>query len=210
MIFISQLQKDLKGNYLIYLMTGIINEEWRSIDGYINYQVSNIGRVRNVKFKECRMLKQCVNNRGYLYVCLCQANERKTHLVHRLVAHEFIENPDEKESVDHIDHNIENNCINNLRWVSTSENGMNRKKQSSTSSKYKGVTWNKNMQAWRAYMSIDKKQRVLGRFDNEKDAARAYNDAATHHYGEHALLNEISDEEEEDDDDDEVDDDDDL
>ena len=45
------------------------------------------------------------------------------------MAQEFIENPDGKPYVDHIDHDAKNNCITNLRWASHSQNMMNRKKQ---------------------------------------------------------------------------------
>ena len=51
------------------LITGIINEEWRSISGYINYQISNIGRVRNTSSGP--ILKLIVDRRDYLYIGLC-------------------------------------------------------------------------------------------------------------------------------------------
>ena len=114
------------------ILTGIINEEWRSISGYINYQVSNIGRVRNIK--SGRVLKlRSMNPMGYTQVALYENNISKTHRVHRLVAREFIDNPDNKSEVDHIDLNKQNNCMNNLRWCSKSENQMNMSKRQSCS-----------------------------------------------------------------------------
>ena len=50
------------------LLTGIINEEWRSIDGYMNYQVSNIGRVRSITTG--RILKYFYSEEGYLQLDL--------------------------------------------------------------------------------------------------------------------------------------------
>ena len=122
-----------------------IEEEWRSISGYPNYEVSNLGKVRNIKTGEFRKLRSGTD--GYLLIVLCENSITKTYRVHRLVAQEFVEKPDNKPVVDHIDHNIQNNCINNLRWCSRSENQMNRNKQhKQCSSKYKGVCYDKDNQ----------------------------------------------------------------
>jgi len=63
------------------------------------------------------------------------------------------------------------------------------RKRNGCSSKYKGVSWEKRAQKWKAQFATA--PRHLGYFDSEADAARAYNDAATEHFGEFALLNEI-------------------
>ena len=65
----------------------IINEEWRSIDGYINYQVSNIERVRNATTGI--MLKPSLNNKGYYHVGLTKETKQQTYNVHQLVANVF-------------------------------------------------------------------------------------------------------------------------
>ena len=174
-------------------MTGIINEEWRSINGYLNYQVSNIGRVRNATTG--RILKPAKNHTGYLYVVLSKNTIKKHHLIHRLVACEFIDNPDSKPIVDHINHIQTDNTLNNLRWVSESQNIMNSKKHISATSKYKGVSYYKSYSKWRASISVDRKHKCLGYFANEKEAAASYNKAAVEHFGEYACLNEISDDE---------------
>ena len=108
------------------LLTGVINEEWRSINGYINYQVSNIGRVRNVK-KE-GIFSQHIDTNGYCYVKLRDGGKPTNCRVQRLVAKEFLDNPQNKPFVDHIDRNKLNNCINNLRWVTNQEHQMNAPK----------------------------------------------------------------------------------
>ena len=124
------------------MITGIIQEEWRSINAYANYQVSNIGTVRNIKNE--RILTPSTSNKGYLVISLYKTGIRQLHLVHRLVAQEFLENPENKTDVDHIDHNKQNNCINSLRYVSKSENQMNREKLKKSSSMLKGINFHKN------------------------------------------------------------------
>ena len=62
------------------------------------------------------------DNRGYLNIRLSKNNIRKTYSVHRLVAEAFISNLEAKGEVNHIDGNKQNNNINNLEWVTSSEN----------------------------------------------------------------------------------------
>ena len=127
------------------VQTEIINEMWRSSDEIVNYQVSNIGRVRNADTG--RILKQSVNTQGYFKVDLYKDGKRTQILVHRLVAQEFIENLDDLKCVDHIDHCRQNNQASNIRWCSLQQNNMNKaKKLSPSTSKYKGVTYNKKAQ----------------------------------------------------------------
>ena len=84
-------------------------EEFRVIKDFENYEVSNFGRVRNVKTG--KILKPyCI--RGYCYV---DFHNKKTRAVHRLVSFAFISNPNDKPIIDHIDNNPSNNNVCNLR-----------------------------------------------------------------------------------------------
>ena len=149
---------------------GIINEIWRTITGFVNYQVSNIGRVRNTHTG--RMLKPGKNARGYYFVILYQDKVLIHKYIHRLVALEFMENPDNKPIIDHINGDTTNNCLSNIRWVNKSENGMNaRKRSNNTSSIYKGVCWDTKNNKWKASIMIDRKRTHLGYFHDEKEAA---------------------------------------
>lgn len=97
-----------------------MNEVWKDIKGYEGlYQVSNLGRVKSVKRN--LTLKPCNRNR-YLIVLLSKNGIKKAINVHRLVAQAFIPNPDDKRTVNHIDGNKQNNCVDNLEWCSQSEN----------------------------------------------------------------------------------------
>lgn len=107
-------------------MDNATNKEiFKDIKGYVGYQISNEGRVWSIKSQ--RYLKQNTNG-GYKRVCLMAPNgKKKFEYVHRLVALHFIDNPEGKTQVDHIDRNRENNTVENLRWVSVVENNNNRK-----------------------------------------------------------------------------------
>ena len=170
----------------------ITNEEWRSIDGYINYQVSNIGRVRNANTG--RILKPARNKKtNYYNVGLSNDAGRKTWDIHRLVALDFLEKPEgddnHKFDADHIDNNRLNNKVNNLRWATHQQNIMNKSKGSKrTTSIYKGV-WKET--AWRAGIKYNAKTIHLGSFKTEDEAARAYNAKALELFGEFAKLNEL-------------------
>ena len=167
-------------------METIINEEWRSISGYLNYQVSNIGRVRNSKTGK-NLKPGCVHG-GYEQVNIGRSNPQK---IHRLVAHEFIENPTNLPCVDHIDGCPKNNKISNLRWCNRSQNSMNTVKRKDTTSKYKGVSWDRCSKRWKVQLKLHHRIEFLDKFDSEIDAAKAYNQAAIKYFGEFAKLNDV-------------------
>lgn len=91
--------------------------------------------------------------------------------------------------VDHIDRDCLNNCRDNLRNATTQQNCMNRSKIKNTSSIYKGVYWYKAYSLWKSHIRLNGKQICIGYFDDEIEAARAYDNAAIIHYGEYACLN---------------------
>lgn len=100
-----------------------IKEEWRDIEGYENlYQVSNLGRVKSLKFGKEKILKLKKTWDGYCIVGLCQQNKRKDYLVHRLVAQTFIDNPQNLPQVNHRDENPLNNDVQNLEWCTPKQN----------------------------------------------------------------------------------------
>jgi hypothetical protein len=104
-------------------------EIWKDINGYEGYyQISNQGNVRSIdRFdgvhdRKGTIIKPNLKQNGYLQVGLRMHSKRKWIGVHRLVAIHFIENPDNKPQVNHIDGNKQNNTINNLEWVTAKEN----------------------------------------------------------------------------------------
>jgi hypothetical protein len=93
--------------------------------------------------------------------------------------------------IDHMDGNGLNNQKWNLRPCTASQNGGNRKKQSGTSSRHKGVSWHNGKRKWRAHIQVEKKAIHLGWFTAEDDAAHAYNVAAISLFKEFARLNQV-------------------
>lgn len=95
-----------------------------------------------------------------------------------------------KICIDHKNNNKLDNSVENLRWCSKKQNSMNRLKQKSkSSSKYKGICFDKQNNKWRAYINIGGKRTHLGYFDNQIEAAEKYNEAANLHFGEFANIN---------------------
>lgn len=91
---------------------------------------------------------------------------------------------------DHINHDGMDNRRANLRAATRAQNLRNRKKfAKSGTSKYKGVSLKKDNGKWSARIAIDNKTIFLGNFDNEIDAAKAYDEGAKKYHGEFACLN---------------------
>lgn len=95
-------------------------EIYKVISDYPNYEISNLGNVRNIKTG--RVLRSCMGKGGYSMVWLWNGNGKEMFYVHRLVANAFILNPEIKPCVNHIDGCKSNNYVSNLEWVTSSEN----------------------------------------------------------------------------------------
>ena len=91
--------------------------------------------------------------------------------------------------VDHIDHNGLNNARSNLRLCTIAQNSRNMLSNNGSTSKYKGVCWHKTKKKWAATIQFNKKTYHLGHFEDEIDAAKAYDKKAKELFGEFAYLN---------------------
>jgi hypothetical protein len=113
-----------------------MNEIWHPCVGYeTHYEVSNFGNVRSVermvlheegglKRNPSKVLKHGKCSNGYLIVSFSVDSVKSNQSVHRLVARAFIPNESNKPQVNHKDGNKHNNHIDNLEWMTRSENGL--------------------------------------------------------------------------------------
>jgi HNH endonuclease/AP2 domain len=94
--------------------------------------------------------------------------------------------------VDHVNHNTLDNRGVNLRLCTRAQNGANyRRVRSNSTSGYRGVSWHKLLQKWRAYIYVYGKQFNLGYFDDIADAVAARSVAARKYHGEFAVMDEF-------------------
>ena len=94
-------------------------EEWREIEGYPNYAVSNLGRVRGPRKDSLKLVD---GGQGYVKVTLSKNGKHVDKRVNRLVATAFLPNPENHPIVMHLDNNRANNHVDNLQWGTHLEN----------------------------------------------------------------------------------------
>lgn len=112
-----------------------MNEIWKDITDYEGYyQISNIGRVKSLArpvynkdgsinyYKKEKIKVNKVSTDGYYLITLSVNCHNKTIAIHRLVAQEFIPNPDNLPEVNHKDFDRKNNCVDNLEWCTHEDN----------------------------------------------------------------------------------------
>ena len=112
-----------------------------------DFEYYKINRNGEVMGKFGRILKPCYDKDGYLFVILMKDGKRHAKRIHRLVGLQFIDNPDNLPQIDHIDHNRQNNSLENLRWVNNMTNTNNKI--------VKGcICWDKSNNNWKAVIII--------------------------------------------------------
>lgn len=151
-----------------------MNEEWRDVVGFEGlYEVSNFGVIRN---RHGLSLTPAIHHLGYYQLGLWKDGTRKNLRLHRVVAEAFFEDFNEYPQVDHIDGDLSNNSLDNLRMATQSQN---KRAYSKTwgMSLFRGVS--KHNKKWRARLTLNNKTKSIGSFDTEEEAAAAWNEAAT-------------------------------
>jgi hypothetical protein len=150
-----------------------MNEEWRPAPGLEGrYEVSNLGGIRHAKTGKPAHRK--LLNVGYYCIGVRIAPYRSAYpTIHRLVATAFVPNPLGRPQVDHIDRDRLNNRADNLRWVSTSNQAVNKKRRCDNSSGQPGVYWVPRRNAWRAEIKYAGFAKYLGQFKSFDEAVAA-------------------------------------
>lgn len=162
------------------------------IKRFPNYLIDESGLIFSLRSQ--KILKPYFNKtksgRLYLYVSLAQGRNYK-RAVHRLLAESFLPNPFNLPYVDHIDNDTLNNCVDNLRWCTASQNQQNKPSsgQKSKTSKYKGVSWDKKNKRWLVQIQFNNKNLNLGRFQDEVEAAKHYDEMARKYHQKFAQTN---------------------
>ena len=154
----------------------MIQEIFKKIIGFENYEISNLGNVKSNKFNKERILKPRKNSNGYLYVNLSKNKKYKSIMVHKLVSISFLNNiPDGTQKIvtDHIDNNKLNNKLENLQLISQRENTI---KSSRNKTGYFGVyeIKGKYKTKYCSKIIINKKFNFLGYFDTKIEAHNEY------------------------------------
>ena len=160
-------------------------EIYKDILGFNNYQVSNIGNIKNKTAG--KILKPQLSTNGHYIITLFNEEivKGKSFQIHQLVAKAFLEMPN--ECVNHKDGNKLNNRVDNLEWVTFSQNlkhahktglrsKVHSKNKNNTSGKV-GVLFDKHKDRWIARLHKNGKSLHLGTFKNKEDAIKAREEA---------------------------------
>lgn len=157
-----------------------MEEIWVDIKDYEGlYQVSNWGRVKSLerydalgRLVEEKILKEIINSSGHLHVILSKNGVEKHYYIHQLVANAFLPNIENKPIVHHIDHNPQNNNVENLIWLTKKEHSAEHPERNEAIGKAARKACSKHInqftrdglfvRAWYSSMDI---QRELG-YDN--------------------------------------------
>jgi len=150
-----------------------MNEIWVDVIGYEGlYRVSNLGRVMSLLFARERIMKTPLSGDGYYSVKLCRNREFKFNKIHRLVYESF--NGRTELVIDHINNVKTDNRLSNLQPLTYRQNATKYRLTTSKTSEYVGVNWNKQNSRWVSKIRINGKQKHLGQFKEEYNAAEAY------------------------------------
>lgn len=149
-----------------------MEEQWKNIEGFPYYQVSNFGRVKSLKNGKERILKPKKHKTGYLHIALFKNGKHYWRLIHRLVAEAFLPNPNNLSDVNHKDENPQNSNLENLEWVDHKTNinygtGIERRAKTQTNHQNSKTVFQYNLDGTfiREWPSLKEVQRQLG-FNN--------------------------------------------
>jgi len=160
-----------------------MGEIWKDIPNYEGlYQISNLGRVKSLerivlqKNGRKRVQHELIRKprkvyKGYLQIDLWKNHEYSAKRINRLVAQAFIPNPENKPEVNHIDGNKENNCVDNLEWVTGKEN----MQHAIRTGLWKASHSPKKNRKSKKIIQLDDENNVIKVWDSIRDIMKYYN-----------------------------------
>lgn len=157
-----------------------LEETWCIPLGYGKFAI-----IEEIDVEMCANYCWSNHSMGYAQTNILENDRKDSKVLHRMIFPNYAH-------IDHTNRDKLDNRRSNLRNCDFPRNSRNKQKANmSCSSRFKGVSWSKQCKKWVAYCQVSKKLYNLGRFKNEEDAARAYNDKAAELHGEYACLNPI-------------------
>ena len=128
------------------------------IRGFEDYQIYPDGRLWSKKRN--KFLKACKSEKGYMHLRLFKDGKPYCKKIHRLIAEQYISNPENKKEVDHINRVRDDNRLENLRWVTHQENLLNINTYKTNNSGHKNISYDTGNKNWRFKKNYFKKQKV--------------------------------------------------
>ena len=151
-------------------------ENWKDIVDFPNYEVSDLGNVRNKRNKfvlKPREDKATNKYTRYIVNISKDGGKQLNRKVHRLVAEAFIPKVEGKDEVDHIDRNPANNAVTNLRWATRAENCKNTGIRSDNTTGERNIYFNKERNKWQVKYMVNGKEKYCGAYLTLEDAKLA-------------------------------------
>ena len=152
-------------------------ENWKFIEGTSeHYEISDLGRIR----KDGNLIDLKIEDTGYVSAKIKLIFGTRQFWVHRIVAAYFCANPENKEQVNHIDGNKQNNKASNLEWCTCKENQRHRinilgKNCKGENNPMYGVSGKKSPVFKGYVLQIDPKSgKIINRFEGSSDAHKKF------------------------------------
>jgi len=140
---------------------------YKKFEDYENYIIFKTGKIFSLiknGFKN-----PYTSETGYLTFDLYNNGKSEKLMTHRLIGLLFIHNPENKSTVDHINRNILDNRIENLRWATRAEQNHNQNLRKDNTSGFKGVTYQEERKRWVARLTVKGKPHIK-RFKSKEEA----------------------------------------
>lgn len=144
--------------------TKMIKEEWKIIKEFPNYKISNYGKVLNITRN--KLLKPLIQANERLYVRLYGKNKKsRNRFISRLIAIEFIPNPENKRTVNHKNGIKTDNRIKNLEWMTHGENTKHGYALGLIKPAWKNINGRNNPSS-KPIIQFDKEKNLINEFDS--------------------------------------------